>query len=112
MSTARKEKRTLWPRVREVVNHGEKLWMVDGRKNGKGKRYFYDSAAVADQKADDLRNEQKTGGSEAVTFSARLRAEAQDAAKALAEVGATIPEAVKFFLKHAKPPSGPKTVAE
>lgn len=106
------KRRAQWPKVRHLEGR-PKPWMVDARlgKNGsQGERYFYSSAKEADTKADLLRIARKNGGNEAAEMPTRLRAEAFDAERRLAAVGVTISQAVDYYLAHAQPSGGQKTV--
>ena len=103
------KKRNTWPRVRYIEGR-PKPWLVDARANGKGERFFYATATEADTKADALRIARKNTGSESVTIPAKLREDALDAERQLAAVGATLAEAVAYFLAHAKPAGGERTV--
>ena len=103
------KKRSTWPRVRYIEGR-PKPWLVDARIAGKGERFFYATANEADTKADALRIARKNTGSESVTIPAKLREDALDAERQLATVGATLAEAVAYFLAHAKPVGGERTV--
>ena len=103
------KKRSTWPRVRYIEGR-PKPWLVDARIAGKGERFFYATATEADTKADALRIARKNTGSESVTIPAKLREDALDAERQLATVGATLAEAVAYFLAHAKPVGGERTV--
>lgn len=112
-----KAKREKWPRVRPVTHkNGTPAWMVDGRflESGvaKGERFFFETAGEADTKAEQLRVERKNGGTEAASLPTALRAAAFDAQRRLAAVGATIGQAVDYFLAHARPAGGERTVQQ
>ena len=110
--SAKERKRKEWPRVREAVNNGAKVWLVDARRDGQGKRYFYTTAAEADAKAEQLRIQVVNEGTAALSMPLDLRAEAIECHEKLKAAGATLREATAFFLKHAKPAGGERTVAE
>jgi integrase len=107
--TKTSKKRSTWPRVRHIEGRAHP-WMVDARMSGKGERFFFASATEADTKADALRIARKNTGSESVTIPAKLRADAMDAERQLAAVGATLADAVAYFLANAKPAGGERTV--
>jgi integrase len=86
--------------------------LVDGRLHGKGTRHFFFSKAEANTKADQLVIERKNQGAVAVVSPERLRVEALEADERLRPYGATITEAVDYFLKHAKPPAGGKSLKQ
>ncbi|MDB6151250.1 MAG: integrase family protein, partial [Chthoniobacter sp.] len=84
--------------------------MVDARISGKGERFFYMTATEADTKAETLRIGRKNEGTEGVSIPANLRADAVEAERQLAAVGATIMDAVRYYLAHARPAGGERTV--
>jgi integrase len=105
------DKRQPWPKISRVKHkNGTTAWLVDGRIAGKGERCFFKTRVEADTKAEQLRATRKNEGAESLALPSRLRAEAADCARKLAAVGATLSEAVAFYLRHAKPASGPKTI--
>lgn len=100
-----------WPRIRSVTHkNGAKAWMVDARKAGKGDRFFFKTKGEADTKAEQLRSTLKNQGAAGLAISDRLRVEAVELSARLAGVGATLTDAVEYFLAHAKPTGGIKTV--
>jgi integrase len=105
------KKRKQWPRVRKIEGRLQP-WLVDGRLNGKGERFFFATATEADTKADQLRIDRNNTGKEGASISTKLRADAIDAQRRLAEVGATIGEAVDYYLVNARPTGGKRTVRE
>ena len=84
--------------------------MVDGRILGKGERFFFATAIEADMKAETLRISRRNEGTEGASISSSLRADAVDAERELAAVGASIKDAVRYYLAHAKPSGGRHTV--
>jgi len=86
--------------------------MVDARINGAGERFFFDTAGEADTKADQLRIDRKNTGNEGATISSKLRVEALEAEQLLSAVGATLTDAARYYLAHAKPVGGQRTVSE
>ncbi|HEV7868639.1 MAG TPA: hypothetical protein VGO90_13215, partial [Chthoniobacteraceae bacterium] len=103
------KKRNQWPRVRHVPGR-PRPWMVDARISGKGERFFYITATEADTKAETLRIGRKNEGTEGVSIPATLRADAVEAERQLAAVGATIMDAVRYYLAHARPAGGERSV--
>src|SRR4051812_44125214 len=96
------KKRNQWPRVR-CFEGRPKPWMVDARfgaSGSQGERFFFHTATEADTKADALRIARKNGGTEATSIPARLREEALDAERRLAALGASITQAVDYFIAH------------
>ncbi len=107
-----KSKRS-WPRIKEVTHkNGSKAWMVDARINGKGERFFFKSKAEAETKGQQLRIKRKNEGIQGVDIPDRLRVEALEWNEKLTEVGASITEAARFFLAHARPVGGKRNCAE
>ena len=112
-SSKTKTKRNQWPRVRAVTHkNGTAAWMVDARISGKGERFFYPTATEADTKADALRIGRKNEGTEGASIPSSLRADAVEAERQLATVGASLMDAVRYYLAHAKPSGGERTVAQ
>ena len=102
-----------WPQVRHVkYKGGRDAWMVDARTNGKGERLFFDTKQEAESKADSLRIERRNNGTSALAIPAKLRIEAVECAARLAAVGASLIEATDYFILHAKPEAGAKSVAD
>jgi integrase len=85
--------------------------MVDARRDGRGERLFYKTKGEAETKADQLRTADRNSGREAFAIPAKLREEALECAALLAPAGATLREAVEYYLSHAKPVGGPRSVA-
>lgn len=101
-----------WPRIQKVAHrNGTTAWLVDARIRGKGERLFFKTKAEADTKADELRIRKMNEGVNGFDLPDSIRAEAKTCVAKLAEVGATISEATEFFLKHAKPTHGKKTIS-
>lgn len=86
--------------------------MVDGRTNGKGERLFFDTKQEAEAKADTLRIERRNNGTAALAIPTKLRIEAVECAARLAAVGTSLTEATDFFILHARPDAGAKSVTE
>lgn len=110
---AKQKKADKWPRIREVRhNNGTRAWMVDARKQGKGERFFFATRGEADTKADQLRATLKNQGAAGLAISDRLRVEAVELSARLSAVGATLTDAVEYYLRYAKPTGGTKTVTK
>src|SRR6476646_8890697 len=85
------------------VGNGQRLWCVTWPKIGKGRnRQFFkdktEAATVLQQKL----VEQENYGLAGVSFNERHRAEYLECAEALQPFGATIRQAVKFYIPHLK----------
>lgn len=105
------KKRSQWPRVRHVEGR-PRPWLVDARINGAGERFFFATAVEADTKAEQLRIDRKNTGTEGAALPSKLRADAIEADRLLSAVGATIMDATHYFLAHAKPAGGERTVTQ
>lgn len=86
--------------------------MVDSRISGRGERIFFNSKQEASTKAEALRIERNNNGTAAIAIPAKLRIEAADCAARLSAVGASLSEATNYFLQHARPDEGAKSVKE
>lgn len=107
------QRRRSWPQVRRFQYKGGRVtWMVDARTNGKGERLFFRSKLEADAKADALRIERNNNGTASIAIPAKLRIEAADCAARLEAVGSSLSEATDYFLRHARPDAGAKSVAD
>jgi len=84
--------------------------MVDARREGRGQRLFYDTRGAADTKSRTTARADKLHGRAATLIPERLRIEAIECGELLAPVGATLREAVIYFLAHAKLVGAPRTV--
>ena len=60
-----------WPKIKETVNHGSKLFLVDARINGKGERRFFATRAEAKTFAEGQRTQRLNDGAGAI-FNAEL----------------------------------------
>jgi integrase len=106
-------KRQSWPRIRPVTHKsGQKGWVVDGRIRGRGERHFYKTRAEAETKAEQLRLTRKNQGTAGLALPERARVEAAECIKRLETVGATLTEAVEFFIRHARPEAGAGKVSD
>jgi integrase len=77
-------------------------YVVEGRENGKRSRKFFETKAEANSYADLKNIELKNKGAEHAEFDSRLRLMAQDCARMLAAIGATIEDATKHYIAHRK----------
>lgn len=112
-NSSTKARRNLWPRISKTEHkNGTVAWMVDARIAGKGERLFFASKREAKTKADQLRTARKNHGAEAIGMPERVRLEAAECLRRLAAVGATLTEATDYYIRHAKPQAGAKTVQE
>src|SRR6266403_747006 len=85
------------------VGNGQRLWCVTWPKIGKGRnRQFFKDKAAAQTVLQQKLVEQENYGIAGVSFSERYRAEYLECAEALQPFGATIRDAVNFFLPHLK----------
>jgi site-specific recombinase XerD len=111
---AQKEKRgqqPKWPQIRKrTYPNGTIAWLVDGRICGKGERFSFGTKQAATTKADNLRTERRNSGTAALGLPEKVRIEALDCLERLEAVGATLTDAVDYYLLHAKPAGGDKTV--
>ncbi len=112
-SVAKGSRRNTWPRIRKTLhNNGTLAWLVDARIAGKGERIFFKTKGEAETKAEQLRAERKNSGETALAMPDKLRIEAMECGQRLERVGATLTEAVDYFIRHAKPTAGAQTINE
>ncbi len=109
---ARKRKRQPWPQIRPGVNNGARVYIVDGRIRGKGKRYVYATKVEAEAKAEKLRITRTNEGASGLAVPEKLRMEATEAMKLLEPLGVSLTAAVKYYLTHSRPEGGAKTVTD
>jgi integrase len=76
-----------WPSIKETINHGSKVFLVDARINGKGERRFFATRQEAKTFADGERVKRMNEGTGAI-FNAEL-----------ASFGWTVHEAIQHALK-------------
>lgn len=105
----RRRKEDQWPKIREVIKNGRRMFLVDARIQGKGERFFFDTKTHAETKADALRVKRVNEGKAGVNIPERLRVEALICNEKLAAVGATLSVATEFYLRNAKPAGGTRT---
>jgi integrase len=96
-----------WPRIKETMNHGSKVFLVDARINGKGERRFFGTRQEAKSFADNERSKRLVGGTGAIinaelaSFGWSVHEAINHALKFLRSQRKTMPltDAVKAFLK-------------
>jgi integrase len=105
---------SLKPKLTERVNRtGTISWRVDaGRCNGKRQRRFFATRTEASAYADRLHITRKNEGLAAFDLSHEQRLQAIQAFEQLGRVGATLPEAIAFYVKHSKPKGGNRTASQ
>jgi integrase len=90
-----------WPRIRKVKDKNKRdVFLVDGRINGKGRRFFFQTRRDADTKAHALAIERRNQGTAALYFPERLRVEALECSEKLKPFGRSLRDAVNFYLPH------------
>jgi integrase len=77
-----------WPPIKRTINHGNEVFLVDARMNGKGERRFFATRLEAKLFADQQRDQRMSGGSSGV-FSDEL-----------ASHGKNVQWAIEFALEH------------
>jgi integrase len=97
------------PRVSET-KHPRYAWRVFFTENGIRKNSFFESKAEATTFAEQTETEVDNHGQELAAMPNELRIEAINCNKRVVAVGATLTQAVDFFLKHAKPWGGTRLV--
>jgi len=106
-------KKQQWPKIREIQHkNGTKAWLVDGRLQGKGERFFFKTKGEAETKAQQLRIARKNSGESAFSISDELRVEALKCAERLKPFGKSLSDAVDFFLPHLERISAGKIVRD
>jgi len=110
----KKEKRPKWPRVTRRKNAGGTIsFCVDvGRLAGRRVRKFFKTRLEADTYAEQQRTAKANQGAAAFSIDDKLRIEAIEAGRLLSPYGVRLIEAVKYYIKHAKPTGGEKTMFE
>jgi integrase len=108
----RPKKKEPWPRIRAVVKNGNPMIMVDCRIYGKGERKYFATVKEAEGEQQRQRVKRANEGLSGMAVPEKLRVEALDCQRRLQPFSATITDAVDFFLRHAKPAGGHRTVKE
>ncbi len=99
-------------KVAETLVRGEVRWCVDlGKVDGRRKRKFFKTKEEAEKFATKAKGEKKWLGDWAFTLSLEERMSYIAARDRLASVGATVSEAVEFFLNR-KPATESKPLAK
>ena len=113
-SPQRPAKKPKWPRVTRRKNTGGTIsFCVDiGRLAGRRVRKFFKTRLEADTYAEQQRTAKANQGAAAFSIDDKLRFEAIEARRLLLPYGASLIEAAKYFIKHAKPKGGEKTMFE
>ena len=106
--------RNAWPTIRKRINTaGTVSWCVDpGKRLGKRERFFFLSEAEAKAKAQALRVRLANEGKSSAALSDRERDDAAECFRRLRPLSVGIIEAVDFYLAHAKPSGGERTVRQ
>jgi integrase len=113
LSVPAKEKKQEWPFIKKrQYPSGVIGWIVDARTRDGGSRKTFETKAEAETFACQQRTTRVNQGNAGIAISEKLRIQAIEADKRLKEVGSEIPEAVEYFLRHAKPSAGPKAVKD
>lgn len=84
--------------VRKVKGRA-KPWLLDLRSVGAGREFFATRQEAENARASSI-EDLKSHGAAGLDLTAAERAEYSTAREQLREVGATVPEAVRFFLEH------------
>jgi integrase len=106
-------RRKPWPQVRKVVRPSGRVdWCVDGRLNGTGERHFFATKQEAETKADSLRITRTNEGTRAASMPERLRIEATECEDLLRPLGVSLTDAVRYYIAHARPEGGEKTIED
>ena len=105
-------KRKVWPTIRKRINTaGTVSWCVDpGKRLGKRERFFFLTEVEAKTKAEQLRNRFYEEGKSSAQLSDRERDDAAECLRRLRPHGVDLIEAVQFYLAHARPAGGERTV--
>lgn len=107
-------KKPKWPRVTRRKNAGGSIsFCVDmGRFAGRRLRKFFKTRLEADTYAEQQRVAKANQGAAAFSIDDKLRIEAIEARRLLLPYGTSLIEAAKYYIKHAKPTGGEKTMFE
>lgn len=107
-------KKSKWPRVTRRKNAGGSVsFCVDmGRIGGERVRKFFKTRVEADTYAEQQRIAKANQGAAAFSIDDKLRIEAIEARRLLQPYDVGLVEAAKYYIKHAKPKGGEKTMFE
>ena len=105
-------KARIWPKIRKRVNTaGTESWCVDpGKRLGKRERFYFLSETAAKTKAQELRIRFENEGKSSAQLSDRERDDAAECLRRLRPLGIGLIEVVEFYLAHARPEGGERTV--
>jgi len=112
MKTKRPKKKEPWPRIHTVLKNGKPMIMVDCRINGKGERKYFATMGEAEGEQQVQRIRRENEGLFGMAVPEKLRVEAPECQRRLEPFNASLSHAVDFFLCHAKPAGGHRTVKE
>jgi integrase len=96
----KKKRRPAWPPIKPATKNGRPCFVVDGRINGRGPRYFCATKAEAEGKAVEVRVTRANEGTSGI-YNAELAA-----------FGWTVTGAVEFALKHLRSAKKAKPLAD
>ena len=105
-------KREPWPRMKPVLKNGKPMIMVDCRIKGRGERKYFATKNEAEGEQQRQRVKRGNEGLSGMAVPEKLRVEAMDCQRRLQPFNASLTEAVDFFLRHAKPVGGHRTIKE
>ena len=95
-----KKKREPWPQIKKVVNHGNSVYVCDARIKGRGERRFFNTKKEAEGWQQQQRIKRQNEGHSAFDNAA------------LAKLGLTVADAIKFAIEHFRRKEASVTVAE
>ena len=102
--------KSVWPKIKKrVYPSGEVAYGVDTRSFN-GERKFFAAKLEAETFAELKRTERKNSGTNAGAISDKLRIEAMECDAKLKPLAVSLTVAVEYFIKHARPAGGKKTV--
>ena len=101
-------------KIRKVTKYrGKVYWQLDaGVIDGKRYQKYFRTSELAQKALSQFKDKRKKEGDAGMSLSEADRIRFLEAKNTLTTAGATIEEAVKFFLSHAKPSEGPLPVAD
>ena len=112
MNSRRQNKRERWPTIKEALNHGKPVFVVDARIKGNGERKYFATMKEAEGEQQRQRVKRANEGLSGMAVPEKLRIEAMECQRRLKPVNASLTNAVDFFLRHAKPAGGHRTAKE
>ncbi len=108
----RPDKKSLWPKITQITNHGNAVFLVDARIKGKGERRFFETKGDADVWARTQRIRRINEGYAGGALPERLRVEARECQRRLKSFGTSLTDAVDYYLRHATPAGGERKISE